>query len=146
MGRLQMPVVLTVGTWDCTHYGHMRFFNKCKQFGTVKVGVNTDEFIEKYKGKPPILSYTERLITLMELGFTQDDLGPNDQADGTIIPLIDRFRPDHIVVGSDWLRKDYLKQIGLTSEFLEQEDINLIYVPYETSISATEIKRRIRDN
>lgn len=138
-----MSVVLTCGSFDITHYGHMRFFKKCAEFGVVKIGLNTDQFIEKYKGKPPVLDYGERVATLLELGFSIHDIAPNDQSDGTIIPLIDRFMPDHIIVGSDWLEKDYLKQVGLTAKFLTDEGINLIYVPYETSISSSELKRRI---
>lgn len=121
----------------------MRFFNKCRQFGEVKIGLNTDEFVAKYKGKPPILTYEERFATLLELGFHLGDIYPNNQPDGTIKTLINEFYPDSIVVGSDWLSKDYLSQIGLTPEYLTEEDITLIYVPYETTISTTELKRRI---
>lgn len=133
--------VATLGTFDIPHFGHMRFLNKCKQYGTVYVGLNTDEFIEKYKGKRPVFSYNERLTTLSEWGY--NNILPNDQPDGTIKSFIDEVEPDIIIIGSDWLRKDYLKQIGLDADYLDSKNISLMYVPYEWTISTTEIKKRV---
>lgn len=68
---------------------------------------------------------------------------PNAQPDGTIKDVVDFVMPDIIVIGSDWMRKDYLKQIGLDPDYLDKNNISLAYVPYTWSISSTEIKRRI---
>jgi len=51
------PVVYTGGTFDLFHAGHSRFLARCAQLGDVVVSLNTDEFIEEYKGKPPIISF-----------------------------------------------------------------------------------------
>lgn len=138
-----MSTVLTLGTFDLFHFGHMRFFKKCKQFGDVKVGLNSDEFIIKYKSKPPILSYEERLLSLIEYGFYVDEIMINRQEDGTIKDVVEHFNPDRIVIGSDWLKKDYLPQIGLDADYLTNNGISLIYVPYETLISNTMIQNRL---
>jgi glycerol-3-phosphate cytidylyltransferase len=133
--------VLTLGTFDIPHFGHLRFLNKCRMFGDVFIGLNTDEFIEKYKGNPPVFSYHERITTLNEWGF--NDVIPNNQTDGTIKSVIKAVLPDMIIIGSDWLRKPYLEQIGLTPDYLDKEGISLVYVPYTWQISSTEIKKRI---
>ena len=52
-------------------------------------------------------------------------------------------QPNYIIIGSDWARKDYYKQMGFTQDWLDERDIGLIYVPYTDGISTTEIKRRI---
>lgn len=133
--------VLTLGTFDTPHYGHLRFLNKCKQFGEVYIGLNSDEFIKKYKGKPPVFTYLERITTITEWGF--NNVLINDQPDGTIKDVVSLVQPELIVIGSDWLRKDYLKQVGLTPDYLDENEISLVYVPYEWSISSTEIKKRM---
>jgi glycerol-3-phosphate cytidylyltransferase len=46
-----MAVVYTGGTFDLFHSGHVNLLRRCSEIGTVVVSLNTDEFIEKYKGK-----------------------------------------------------------------------------------------------
>ena len=57
--------------------------------------------------------------------------------------LIREVNPDILVIGSDWLRKDYLKQIDMTPDELDALNISLMYTPYTDGISSTEIKRRV---
>ena len=137
--------VLTIGTFDILHYGHIELFKKCKQLaGDDKfvVGLNTGEFIEKYKGKAPVMTYSERFKSIEVLGMC-DHIFPNDQKDGTCKKLILDSKCNLIVIGSDWLRKDYLKQIGVEIEWLEKFGISLCYVPYTFDISTTDLKNRI---
>jgi cytidyltransferase-like protein len=139
---------LTVGTFDLIHVGHIRLFKKIQKLighdGILVVGINTDEFIEKYKGKPPVMSYEERLDGLQEI-LTGAYFYPNSQPDGTMKDLIEYVGPNMIVVGSDWLRKDYLKQIGVDADYLDEKGIWLTYVNYDPTISTTELKRRINE-
>ena len=58
-------------------------------------------------------------------------------------PAILTVEPDVIIIGSDWLNKDYLKQMSITEEWLRKNHIALIYIPYTEIISTTEIKRRL---
>ena len=53
--------VYTGGTFDLPHSGHVNFLKKCAQLGDVYVALNTDEFIEQYKGKPLVMSFDEWL-------------------------------------------------------------------------------------
>ena len=134
-------VVLTLGTFDLPHYGHFHFLKECSKNGLTIIGLNTDEFITRYKGKPPILTYKERERTLKEWGY---DCVPNNQDDGTIKNVVKLVKPDIIAIGSDWMRKEYLGQIGLSIKYLEKENIWLTYIPYTYGISTTEIKARLQ--
>ena len=143
--------VITLGTYDLVHRGHMKLFKRCKeiagsfmQVGHVIVGLNTDEFITKYKGKPPIMTYQERYDTIMETGLV-DEIIPNDQATGDARKIIKDSGAKLIVVGSDCLRKDYLAQIGVNADWLDRQDIGLCFVKYTEGVSTTELKRRIRE-
>lgn len=136
-----MQKVITIGTFDIPHYGHVRLLRRCEQLGELVVGLNTDEFIEGYKGSKPVFCYAQRERSIREFGFNCEVL-PNSQDSGSILPLLNYVQPSFIVIGTDWLRRDYLAQIGVSVEQLEELDISLVYVPYTQEISTTEIKKR----
>jgi len=103
--------------------------------------LNTDEFVERFKGKRPIMSYFERETVLREFKSVYDvipNIGGEDSK-----PAILSVKPDYIIVGSDWEKRDYYKQMSFTQEWLDKNNIKLIYVPYTTGISTTEIKKRL---
>ena len=52
--------------------------------------------------------------------------------------------PNFIVVGSDWAKKDYYKQMNFTQEWLDENNIILIYLPYTKNISSTNILEHSR--
>lgn len=138
-----MSRVLTVGTFDIFHYGHMELLKKCAKFGKLYVGLNTDEFIERYKGKKPVLDYYERFRILFELPFVESVM--KNTGDEDLKVIIEQVRPRYLVVGSDWLKKDYFKQTQLSVEYLEANNITLIYVPRVSKISSSMIKERIKN-
>lgn len=132
----------TGGTFDLLHYGHINFIKKCKRIADkVIVSLNTDEFIEKYKGEKPIMTYAERKKSLEVLSLV-DDIIPNyGGADSK--PAILSVKPDIIAIGDDWAKKDYFSQMQFTQEWLDENDIVLIYLTYTKGISTSELKLRI---
>lgn len=134
--------IYTGGTFDLFHRGHAQFLERCADLGEVVVSLNTDEFIESYKGKPPIISYEDRKAVL-EACVWVDAVIPNiGGADSK--PSILQVNPDIIAIGSDWAKKDYYKQMQFTQDWLDENDIMLLYIPYTEGISSTEIKRRLQ--
>jgi len=134
--------VYTGGTFDLPHSGHVSFLRKCAQLGKVIVALNTDEFIEHYKGKPPVMSYQERRAVLEEFRCVSRVIPNTWGADSK--PTIEKVLPDIIAIGSDWARKDYYKQMQFDQDYLDENGISLIYIPYTQGISSTEIKRRLK--
>ena len=136
-------LVYTGGTFDLFHAGHVNFLWKCSQLGRVVVALNTDEFIEAYKGNGPVCSYEERAAVLLACRWV-DEVVPNiDGADSRT--SIDMVGPDIIAIGTDWARKDYYLQMGFTQDWLDERDISLIYIPYTHTISTTKLKARSAD-
>lgn len=134
--------VYTGGTFDLPHAGHVNFLKKCAEIGTVVVSLNTDEFIESYKGKPPVMTYAEREAVLKEFKSVSMVIPNWGGADST--EAIYTIAPDIIAIGSDWARKDYYKQMCFDQDWLDEQGISLIYIPYTDGISSTEIKRRLK--
>jgi glycerol-3-phosphate cytidylyltransferase len=135
------PVVYTGGTFDLPHKGHYRLLQRASEIGSVVVSLNTDEFIEQYKGKPPILTYEERKEALLACRWV-DEVVPNVGGTDSRIS-IEMVKPNYIIIGSDWAKKDYYSQMGFTQDWLDERSIGLIYVPYTKGISTTEIKTRM---
>lgn len=134
--------VITLGTLDLLHAGHIDLLRACKDLGYVVVGLNTDEFVEKYKGKRPVMSYDERKDMLEAVGLV-DEVIPNDQSDGSAKDLILKSGASVIVIGSDWARKDYVGQLGLDWDWLEEHGIGIYYFPRKRKMSTTIIKGRL---
>jgi len=124
------------------HSGHVNFLRQCAEFGDVTLVLNTDEFIQRYKGKPPVMSYSERFEVLSEFRSVKN-IFPN-WANENCAAVVDDLRPDIIAVGSDWARKDYYKQMGFDQDWLDERNIKLLYIPYTQGISTTELKRRLQ--
>lgn len=133
--------IYTGGTFDLFHSGHVQFLRKCKNLGNVTVALNTDDFILKYKGKLPIMSYAERESVLLACRYV-DSVIPNYGGPDSK-PSIVKAKAELIVIGSDWARKDYYKQMQFSQDWLDEQGIGLAYIPYTEGISSTQIKRRL---
>jgi glycerol-3-phosphate cytidylyltransferase len=138
--------VYTGGSFDLYHAGHGAFLKRCKELagtnGKVVVSLNTDEFIKAYKGKGLVMNYEERKAVLESCRWV-DEVIPNiGGADSRI--SIDLVQPDLVVIGSDWARRDYYKQMMFDQDWLDDRGIGLVYIPYTKGISSTDIKARLR--
>jgi cytidyltransferase-like protein len=124
-------VIYCGGTFDLVHPGHVWFFREVKRVYlrymteqvTLAVSLNTDEFVTRYKGKPPAMSFWERKVMLESLecvDFVVKNVGDEDSK-----PAIEVVSPDVIANGSDWTRERLLKQMMLTEEFLSERNITI---------------------
>ena len=134
-------IVYTGGTFDLFHAGHVAFLERCSELGSVTVALNTDEFIEAYKGKRPVISYEERRAVLLSLRSVSEVIPNYGGADSK--PAIEMTAPDILAIGSDWARRDYYAQMGFTQDWLDDRGISLMYIPYTAGISSTAIKARL---
>jgi glycerol-3-phosphate cytidylyltransferase len=136
--------IYTGGTFDLFHAGHVEFLRRCAELGSVTVSLNEDEFIEKYKGKRPVISYQERRDVLLGCRWV-DRVVPNVGGVDSRV-AISLVSPDLVVIGSDWARKDYYAQMQFDQDWLDERGIGLVYIPYTQGISSTAIKERLRFN
>ena len=131
--------------FDLFHSAHVRFLKACRRLagddGEVVVALNTDAFIQAYKGNSPVMSFDERKEVLLGCKYVDSVISNIGGADSK--PSILQVMPDYVVIGDDWARKDYYAQMQFTRDWLDQHDIQLIYVPYTPGISTTDLKSRI---
>jgi glycerol-3-phosphate cytidylyltransferase len=139
-----MAVIYTGGTFDLFHAGHVDLLRRCSYLGEVViVSLNTDEFILEYKGHLPINTYEERKAVLESCRYVSEVIPNSSGSDSK--PAILSVMPQYIVIGSDWLKKDYCKQMNFTPDWLEENGITLAYVPRMRDLSTTQIKGRVND-
>ena len=138
--------VYTGGTFDLFHVGHLNLLKRCREIaglsGQVIVSLNTDEFIEKYKGKKPLINYEDRKAILESCRYVDsviENFGGVDSKESILLAQL----VDVIAIGSDWAKKDYYKQMNFTQDWLDEQGISLIYIPYTKRISSTLIKQKI---
>jgi cytidyltransferase-like protein len=137
--------VLSVGTFDLLHCGHVSLFSHCRRVagdgGKVVIGVNTSEFAAKFK-PAPVQSTHERAF-MVGACRDVDQVVLNDSE--SLAPLITETSADFLLIGQDWATRDYYAQIGLTQAQLDDAGVTLLYVPRPAgTISSTEVKARVR--
>ena len=125
-------VVLTYGTFDLLHYGHLEILRRAKGFGTkLIVGLSTDNF-NKTKDKISVHNYEKRKEFLEALDYV-DLVLPEESWEQKTKDIEDN-RVDLFVMGDDWKGKfDYL------SKYCEVE-----YLPRTKGISTTKLKNNLK--
>ena len=135
----------TGGTFDLFHAGHVRFLKHCKKLcGRVVVCLNTDDFIERFKGSKPIICYQERAEVLMACAYV-DGVIPNSGGEDSK-PTILQSGASVVAIGEDWATRDYFKQMQIDHDFLNKHNITLVYISIDKTQSSTNIKKSCESN
>ena len=128
-----MKRVITYGTFDLLHYGHINLLRRAKQQGDyLIVALSTDEFNWNEKRKKCYFSYEQRKALLEAIRYV-DLVIPEDNWEQKITD-VKEFRVDTFVMGDDWEgRFDFLK------DYCE-----VVYLPRTPVISTTRIKQELK--
>lgn len=124
-----MVKVITYGTYDLLHYGHIRLLERAKELGDyLIVGVTADDF-DKTRGKINVQqSLMERVEAVKSTGIADEII--IEEYEGQKIDDIKRYDIDIFTVGSDWKGKfDYLN-----------EYCKVIYLERTEGVSSTELR------
>ena len=126
-----MKKVITYGTFDLLHYGHINLLRRAKSLGDyLIVGLSTDEFNNKEKNKECYFDFENRKLLLDAVRYV-DLVIPEETWDQKVLD-IQKYNVDIFVIGDDWKGKfDYLEDFG----------IEVVYLPRTKEISTTKIKK-----
>jgi glycerol-3-phosphate cytidylyltransferase len=124
--------VLTYGTFDLFHVGHLRLLERLKSMGThLVVGVSSDEF-NTQKGKLSITPYEDRAAIVAACRFV-DEVFPEHSWDQKRAD-IQRLGIDVFGMGNDW-----------HGRFDDLQDLcRVVYLPRTDGVSSTALKGRIK--
>ena len=124
-----MKRVITYGTFDMLHYGHINLLRRAKELGDYLVVVlSTDEFNWNSKQKKCYFTYEQRKQVLEAIRYV-DLVIPEENWEQKISDVQD-YKIDTFVMGNDWEGKfDFLK------DYCE-----VVYIPRTEGISTTQIK------
>lgn len=128
-----MKKVITYGTFDLLHRGHIRLLERAKSLGDyLIVGVTADDF-DKKRGKINVQqSLIERIESIKSTGLADKII--IEEYEGQKIDDVKRFGIDIFAIGSDWVGQfDYLK-----------EYCDVVYLERTHGISSTELRNDIR--
>jgi len=126
--------VYTGGTYDLFHWGHARFLMRSAKFGPVTVGLNTDEFVTLYRGRPPVWNYEQRKEVLLACRYVSEVLPQPDHNSRSNVLF---SCAGLVTAGSDWGPEKYGTQTSLTNEWLGSMEVELMFLPYTKGISST---------
>lgn len=134
-----MKKVITYGTFDLLHYGHINLLRRAKEQGDYLVVVlSTDEFNWNEKQKKCYFEYDKRKQLLEAIRYV--DLVIPENSWEQKVSDVKEFKIDKFVMGDDWAGKfDFIE---------EQTDAEVIYLPRTPEISTTQIKKDLegKDN
>ena len=130
----------TTGVFDLFHMGHLNILRQSKNYcDYLIVGVSTDDLVQKYKNKKPIIPFAERFEIVSSIKYVDRVVVQSDR---------DKFRAykelniDIMFVGDDW--KGSEKWVMIEKE-LNKKSVELIYFPYTKGTSSTLINQTLED-
>lgn len=126
--------IITFGTFDILHVGHLRLLQRARAFGDhLTVGVSTDELNLVKKGRRPVYPFSERCeilsnLTVVDVVFAEESLEAKRD-------YVLEHRADVLVMGDDW-----------EGRFDDLSDVCTVkYLPRTPAVSTTAVIEKIRD-
>lgn len=126
--------VITYGTFDLLHYGHINLLRRAKQYGDyLIVALSTDDFNWNQKRKKCYFSFDKRKALLEAIRYV-DLVIPEESWDQKVTDVRE-YHIDTFVMGDDWKGE---------FDFLQDEGVDVVYLPRTPEVSTTQIKRDLK--
>jgi len=125
----------TTGVFDLFHIGHLNILKRAKaECDYLIVGVSTDELVENYKQKTPIISYEERKAIVESIKYV-DEVVPQINRDK--MAAWKKYRFDKMFVGDDWKGSKLFDEL---EESFKEKGVEIVYFPYTQGTSSTYLR------
>jgi len=129
-----MKKVITYGTYDLLHFGHINLLRRARALGDyLVVALSTDEFNWNEKRKKCYFPYDKRKAMLEAIRYV-DEVIPEENWEQKRTD-IHKYGIDIFVMGDDWEGK---------FDFLKEEGAEVVYLPRTPDISTTQIKKDLK--
>ena len=125
-----MKRVITYGTFDLLHYGHINLLKRAKELGDyLIVAISTDKFNMNEKHKKSYYSYEKRKAMIEAIRYV-DLVIPEETWEQKKTDIC-KYNIDVFVIGDDWNGK---------FDFLKEEGVDVVYLERTPEISSSQIK------
>ena len=130
-----MKRVITYGTYDLLHYGHINLLRRAKALGDYLIVVlSSDEFNWNEKHKKTYFTYEQRKQLLESIRYVDLVIPENNWEQKR--SDMHEYHVDIFVMGDDWQGK---------FDFLKEEGVDVVYLPRTPEISSSQMKRDLHD-
>ena len=130
----------TTGVFDMFHIGHLNVIRRAKeQCDYLIVGVSTDECVQNYKNKTPIIPYEHRRQILESIRYV-DQVVP--QKNMNKMEAWETLRFDAVFHGSDWQNTEMYTK--MQQEFAPL-GVDVVFLPHTDGISSTILRDRLNE-
>ena len=131
----------TTGVFDMFHIGHLNILKRAKeQCEYLIVGVSTDDVVESYKHKRPVIPYEERCAIVSAIKYV-DEVVPQLSMDK--MEAYEKYKFNALFHGADWKGSDMYNKI---TEDFSAIGVDVVFLPHTEGISSSLIKEKAQNN
>ena len=137
---MEKVIGYTQGTFDMFHIGHLNLIKNAKRHGDyLVVGVNSDDLVESYKNKRPIIPLDERVEIMRAIKYVDEVIVTNtlDKKE-----IWEKVRFNEIYIGDDWKGNERWEKTG---KEMEQLGAKLVFLPYTKDTSSTMLREKLKE-
>lgn len=133
-----MVIGYTTGVFDLFHIGHLNILKRAKeQCDYLIVGVSTDELVQEYKHKRPVICYEERTAIVEAIRYV-DKVVPQENRDK--FAAWQQYRFDRMFVGDDWKGSPLFEAV---ERQFREVGVEIVYFPYTKGTSSTKLTQTL---
>jgi len=137
---MKYQIGYTTGVYDLFHIGHLNIIKRAKELcDFLIVGVSTDELVQSYKHKIPVIPFEERIQIVEAIKYV-DKVVPQTSLDKVV--AWNQFHFNAIFHGDDWKGSSMYDEIKNRFSNL---GVDMVFLPHTQGVSSTEILKRIQD-
>ncbi len=127
----------TTGVFDMFHIGHLNILRRAKeQCEYLIVGVSTDDVVQMYKNKTPIISFEERCAIVDAIKYV-DKVVPQTTMDKMV--AYEQYKFNALFHGNDWKNSDMYNKIV---DEMSTVGVDVVFLPHTDGISSTIIREK----
>lgn len=137
MAEKRYKLGYTAGVFDMFHIGHLRLLRQAKeQCERLIVAVSTDELVEQYKNKRPVIHYDQRAEIVAAIRYV-DEVVPQVNRDKRA--AFDKYGFDAMFVGDDWLGSEIFADVD---RYMRKKGGQVVYLKHTDGISSTMLREK----
>jgi glycerol-3-phosphate cytidylyltransferase len=131
----------TTGVFDLFHIGHLNILKKAKeQCDYLIVGVSTDENVQAYKHKTPVIPYEQRAAIVQAIRYV-DQVVPQENMDK--FAAWEKYHFNALFHGDDWKGSNMYDDV---EKQLKAVGVDVVFIKHTDGISSTQITEKIAKN